>query len=76
MIGISSTKDMNNTDIAGLTEINRQSHMTCLPVTEDLEHGETYYTIVWAYNGGITQQKVAAISNGGMCSLFSIVYTS
>ncbi|XP_076076023.1 uncharacterized protein LOC143046845 [Mytilus galloprovincialis] len=64
MIGISSTKDMNNTGIAGLTEINKQSHMTCLPVTEDLEHGETYYTIVWAYNGGITQQKVAAISNG------------
>ncbi|VDI79784.1 Hypothetical predicted protein [Mytilus galloprovincialis] len=64
MVGVSSERNINNTDIANTTEISRQTHTTCVSVNKDLEHGKTYYTIVWAYNGGITQQKVAAISDG------------
>jgi hypothetical protein len=42
------------------------ANQACVPVSRDLEHGKTYYTIVWAYNGAITQQKVVNISNGGI----------
>lgn len=66
LVGVSSDTDMNTTDIANLTEVSRTAHTICLPVNEDLVHGETYYSVVWAYNGAIEQQKVAAISNGGM----------
>ncbi|VDI54125.1 Hypothetical predicted protein [Mytilus galloprovincialis] len=64
MVGVSSERNINNTDIANTTEISRQTHTTCVSVNKVLEHGKTYYTIVWAYNGGIAQQKVAAISDG------------
>jgi hypothetical protein len=66
MLGVSSDVNSSTTDIANLTEVSRRLHTTCVPVSRDLEHGKTYYTIVWAYNGAITQQKVVNISNGGI----------
>ena len=66
-MGVSSIPDVNITDIANLTEISRKLHKTCVSVDPDqpLEHGNTYYTIVWAYNGAIKQQKVVSMSDGG-----------
>ena len=32
---------------------------------ERLEHGNTYYSVVWAYNGAINQRNATALSNGG-----------
>jgi hypothetical protein len=48
-IGVSSVYNVNVTDIANLTEVGRRLHKTCVPVdpTHPLEHGKTYYTIVW-----------------------------
>ena len=66
MLGVSSDVNSSTTDIDNLTGVSRRLHTTCVPVSRDLEHGKTYYTIVWAYNGAITQQKVVNISNGGI----------
>ena len=63
------------TDVANLTKITRQTHETCFTLKPGfyLEHGATYYTIVWAYNGAARQQNISQISDGGMlkCTILS-----
>lgn len=67
MVSASSIQDINITDIANLTQYNRKTHEACVPLSQGqyLEHGKTYYTTVWAYNGAIKQRNCVAVSNGG-----------
>ncbi|CAC5384518.1 unnamed protein product [Mytilus coruscus] len=66
MVSAGSLPDINVTDIANLTQYNRKTHEACVPLSTDqyLEHGKTYYTTVWAYNGAIRQRNCVGISNG------------
>ncbi|XP_076086943.1 uncharacterized protein LOC143057517 [Mytilus galloprovincialis] len=66
LVSVSSVKEINVTDIANLTEFSRTTHEACVELTPDnyLEHGHTYFTTVWAFNGANNQQNVSAISNG------------
>ncbi|CAG2214886.1 unnamed protein product [Mytilus edulis] len=66
LVSVSSVKQINVTDIANLTEYSRTTHEACVELTPDkyLEHGHTYFTTVWAFNGAINQKNVSAISNG------------
>ena len=75
MVGVGSEPFPNITDVANLTKIRRQTHETCFTLKPGfyLEHGATYYTIVWAYNGAARQQNISQISDGGMlkCTILS-----
>ena len=55
------------TDVVRLTEISYKQQSACLDVSPRnvLEHGKTYYGVVWAFNGAIHQRNVSAVSNGG-----------
>ncbi|VDI41391.1 Hypothetical predicted protein [Mytilus galloprovincialis] len=66
MVSAGSLPDINVTDIANLTQYNRKTHEACVPLStgQYLEHGKTYYTTVWAYNGAIRQRNCVGISNG------------
>ena len=68
MVSVGSENEINVTDIANLTQYNRKTHEACvqLPEGQYLEHGKTYYTTVWAYNGAIKQRNCVSISNGGL----------
>ena len=67
MVSVGSVPDINVTDIANLTQYNRKTHEACVQLTTGhyLEHGKTYYTTVWGYNGAIKQRNCVGISNGG-----------
>ena len=56
------------TDVANLTLYDRRTHEACVHLEPEnyLEHGLTYFTTVWAYNGGLHQKYINSISNGGM----------
>ncbi|XP_063408918.1 uncharacterized protein LOC134692399 [Mytilus trossulus] len=66
LVSVSSVKQINVTDVANLTEYSRTTHEACVELTpgSHLEHGHTYFTTVWAFNGAINQKNVSAISNG------------
>ena len=50
-----------------LTDVSSKQHSICMIIDTDerLEHGNTYYSVVWAYNGAINQRNATALSNGG-----------
>ena len=54
-------------DVAGLVEISYTQYEACITLDSDnlLEHGKTYYNVIWASNGGINQKNVSQFSNGG-----------
>lgn len=64
-VGIGSTS--NKTDIANLTRFEHSVHEACITLPEEkyLAHGNIYYVIVWAYNGGHKRLNVSGVSNGG-----------
>ncbi|CAG2236309.1 unnamed protein product [Mytilus edulis] len=66
LVSVGSVKQINVTDIANLTEYSRTTHEACVELTPEnhLEHGHTYFTTVWAFNGANNQKNVSAISNG------------
>ncbi|CAG2187681.1 unnamed protein product [Mytilus edulis] len=66
MVSAGSEPEINVTDVANLTEYDRRTYEVCIELTADnyLEHGQTYYTTVWAFNAGIKIRNVSAISNG------------
>ena len=55
------------TDVVRLTEISVQQISVCLDVsgTVMLEHGQSYFGVVWAFNAAINQKNNSAISSGG-----------
>lgn len=59
------------TDVVRLTEISYKQQSACLDVSPRnvLEHGKTYYGVVWAFNGAIHQRNVSAVSNGVLIDL-------
>ncbi|VDI67222.1 Hypothetical predicted protein [Mytilus galloprovincialis] len=66
LVSVSSVKQINVTDIANLTEYSRTTHEACVELTPEnyLEHGHTYFTTLWAFNGAVNQKNVSAISTG------------
>ncbi|XP_076085326.1 uncharacterized protein LOC143056125 [Mytilus galloprovincialis] len=71
MVSVGSEPLENVTDISNLTQIDRKHHKTCVFLEQGsyLEHGNTYYTTVWAYNGGARQLNSSSISNGVLVDL-------
>lgn len=67
MVSVGSEPLENVTDISNLTQIDRKHQKACVFLEQGsyLEHGNTYYTTVWAYNGGARQLNSSSISNGG-----------
>ena len=76
MVSVGSVPDINVTDIANLTQYNRKTHEACVQLTAGhyLEHGKTYYTTVWGYNGAIKQRNCVGISNGGNIFKYTAVF--
>ena len=70
MVSVGSEPLENVTDISNLTQVNKKSHEACVLLQPGfyLEHGKTYYTTVWAYNGAARQLNISTISNGGNLS--------
>ena len=54
-------------DVAGLIDISYTKYEACITLDSDnlLQHGETYYNLIWASNGGINQRNISEVSNGG-----------
>ncbi|XP_076085507.1 uncharacterized protein LOC143056307 [Mytilus galloprovincialis] len=71
MVSVGSEPLENVTDISNLTQINKKSHEACVLLQPGfyLEHGKTYYTTVWAYNGAARQLNISSISNGVLVDL-------
>ena len=69
LFGVGSA--VGKTDIIKLKHISYKEHFACLKVSDDksLIHGSTYYTTVYAINGGIVKRNTSAVSNGGMMFL-------
>ena len=68
LVSVGSEPITNMTDVANLTLYDRKTHEVCVQLEPEnyLEHGLTYFTTVWAYNGGVNQRYINSISNGGM----------
>ena len=64
--GIGSAPGLH--DVAGLIEVPYTEYKACITLDSEnlLEHGETYYNVIWAANGGINQRNISSVSDGGM----------
>ena len=56
-----------STDVSDLIELSSMRYETCITLDSSnlLEHGKTYYNVIWAANGGLNQKNVSWVSNGG-----------
>ena len=65
LVGVGSSS--GQTDIVPLQEVYYKEHTKCFDLTSDrvLQHGKTYYAIVYGVNGGIVKRNVSAVSDGG-----------
>ncbi|VDH98959.1 Hypothetical predicted protein [Mytilus galloprovincialis] len=70
-VSVGSEPLENVTDISNTTQVNKKSHEACVLLQPGfyLEHGKTYYTTVWAFNGAARQLNISSISNGVLVDL-------
>ncbi|KAL5014713.1 hypothetical protein ScPMuIL_008983 [Solemya velum] len=64
LLGVGTEPDI--TDVADLMRVDRRVHESCVELKEEnyLEHGKTYYNVLYAFNGGHKQLNVSASSDG------------
>ncbi|KAL5015119.1 hypothetical protein ScPMuIL_009389 [Solemya velum] len=64
LLGVGTEPD--TTDIADLMRVDRRVHQSCVELEEEnyLEHGKTYYNVLYAFNGGHKRLNVSASSDG------------
>ena len=60
------------TDITSWTEVSSRTKDACVNAT--LNHTQTYYANVIAYNRGLNPKRIAASSNGGKPKHLSFCY--
>ncbi|CAH1783350.1 unnamed protein product, partial [Owenia fusiformis] len=61
-------------DVVPLTNLGHYEYDACVYSFTDmttLVHNTTYYTILYAFNGGHRQLNVSVISDGGLMSTFA-----
>lgn len=64
LLGVGTER--NTTDVAELIRVDHQIHEACVILEDELlEHGKTYYNILYAFNSGHKQLNVSAASDGG-----------
>ncbi|KAL5013969.1 hypothetical protein ScPMuIL_008239 [Solemya velum] len=63
LLGVGTER--NTTDVAELIRVDHQLHEACVILEDELlEHGKTYYNILYAFNSGHKQLNVSAASDG------------
>ena len=65
MVGVGTSPGL--TDVVRLTRQGGKQYSACLLLNNDnhLKHGNTYYGVVWAFNGAVNQRNTSGVSDGG-----------